>query len=503
MKLRVLLVAVLLTAASLHAADDRTVTIVHFSDYHAHAVPFYAHGQQRAAGIARAIAYLGQFASDPAALVLSGGDTLNVGAPPWSDMYGCADWPWLNGIVDAMAYGNHDADYGPDVFAACRELIDYPILGANVIAADGKPLFTVDGKPYAIFERGGLRIGVLAAGSDEFPTLIRPERLPSPGAHFAGRIETVRATVATLRGEERVDAVIVIGHAETDEDVALARAVPGIDLILGSHSHRLEPLRKIEGTGTWFVSPGQYLTHVSRIELRIAEDGTATARGTLVPMSRDLPVDRATARRVARMNTALRRDPRWSPLFRPFARIRVEFSTADGTMRDSALGRFVTDAIRNAGGADVALSTASSFREPLPPGRVRGIDLLAALPYDNEILLFELPGDALARILDHSASRRGSDYFAQVSGVRFRIDAARARDIEVLDRASGSWKPLDSSRTYTVATTDYLALTAAGYRDLFAAREPRSTGRFVREESRKALVAGRALYPPADQRISN
>jgi 5'-nucleotidase len=284
--------------------------------------------------------------------------------------------------------------------------------------------------------------------------------------------------------------------------VALARAVPGIDLILGSHSHRLEPLRKIEGTATWLVSPGQYLTHVSRVDLRVNEDGTTAAQGTLIPMTRDLPVDRPTARRVARMDSALRRDPRWAPLYRPFTRIRSELSPADSTTRTSSLGRFVTDIMRAAGNADVALSTASSFREPLAPGRVRGIDLLAALPYDNEILVYELTGEALARLLDYSASRRGSDYFAQVSGIRFRIDGNRARDVETLDRKTGSWNPLDPGARYAVATTNYLAFTAPGYRDLLAGLEPRRTGRFVREETRKALLARRPL-PLSDQRVTD
>ena len=41
---------------------------------------------------------------------------INQGSPSWSDKYRCAEWPWLNGIVDAMALGNHDFDYGVNVF---------------------------------------------------------------------------------------------------------------------------------------------------------------------------------------------------------------------------------------------------------------------------------------------------------------------------------------------------------------------------------------------------
>ena len=56
--------------------------------------------------------------------------------------------------------------------------------------------------------------------------------------------------VAALRDTERVNAVVLIGHALREDDIALAQAVPGIDIIFGSHSHRKEDLEQIPGTGT-------------------------------------------------------------------------------------------------------------------------------------------------------------------------------------------------------------------------------------------------------------
>ena len=66
---------------SAFAAQHTTVTLLHFSDYHSHAVPFYSEGQAHSAGIARAIAYLKPLAKDSNALIFSGGDTMNRGAP--------------------------------------------------------------------------------------------------------------------------------------------------------------------------------------------------------------------------------------------------------------------------------------------------------------------------------------------------------------------------------------------------------------------------------------
>src|SRR5215204_1323494 len=77
------------------------VTLLHFSDYHSHAVPFYSEGAPNQAGIARGIGYLkARKAADPNVVILSGGDTMNKGTPTWSDEYQCAEWPWFNGLLD-------------------------------------------------------------------------------------------------------------------------------------------------------------------------------------------------------------------------------------------------------------------------------------------------------------------------------------------------------------------------------------------------------------------
>src|SRR5581483_141477 len=61
---------VLALAATPAAAQSRTtITLLHFSDYHSHAVPFYSEGQADSAGIGRLIAYLQPYANDPNSLI--------------------------------------------------------------------------------------------------------------------------------------------------------------------------------------------------------------------------------------------------------------------------------------------------------------------------------------------------------------------------------------------------------------------------------------------------
>lgn len=469
-------------AACLLAGCARTVTLVHFSDYHSHAVPFYANGERDAAGIARAVAYIEPLSKRDDVLVFNGGDTINRGAPAFSDKYRCVEWPWWNGIVDAMAFGNHDADYGAPVFRDCAASAAYPILSANVLDAAGTPVFLPEGKPYAVFERRGARIGIFALAGDDFAQLLKPETSPVDGVRFADRAETARTVVRALREVERVDAVVLIGHAHNHEDEALAKAVPGIDLVLGTHSHIVADLHRIDGTSTWMISSGQYLERLSRVELRFERGRIAGVTGEVVTMSARLPEDEATRDKVAALQRELEADPAFAPLFVGIGSLARELSIDALNEGNAPLGSFVMEAVRDAADADAAMSTSSSFRAALPPGTVRETDLRDALPYDNAILRFEADGTTLAAILDRAISLRGTDSFVQLAGVELGASGSASL-------AGGA--AIEPAKRYTIATTDYLAKVSP-YRDLFAGLAPSETGKKVRSVVRESLAASRS-----------
>lgn len=429
-----LLAALPLSARPVH------VTLLQFSDYHSHALPFYSHDGPDRGGIARALGYLKR-EKKRGALVFSGGDMVNKGAPAWSDKYGCAEWSWFNGVVDAMAFGNHDADYGQEGFETCRKQLRYPILSAN----------TADMKRTAVFTVKGVRIGVFAVAGSDFPHLVK-----TPGFTFGDPVSAARQAVRELREKERVDAIVMIGHQQTAADYALARAVPGIDVIFGSHSHHKQEATQIPGTTTLFISPFQYLTYISRVELVFDGRKLTGATGRLVPVDASMPEDKTVAARVARMQKELERDPEYRQLFAPIG-------TADHAMSVEELARHVIDTMRSAAKADVALSTASSFRQPLAAGPVSMEVLRASMPYDNEIFVAEMTGAELAKVVAVSDARSGSDSVAYMVGAQ----------------------QLEPEKRYRVATTDYLARVASGYRDLFTAAK--ATGLHVWSEFAKTL----------------
>ena len=430
----------LIVVAPLRAAT--TIALLHFSDYHSHAPSFYSEGSLKG-GVARTIGFLERHKRS-GALVFNGGDMMNKGAPAWSDKYHCVEWAWFNGVVDAMAFGNHDADYGNDELARCRATVRYPILSAN----------TTGFERYHVFERKGVRIGVFAIAGADFPSLVTNAKLA-----FTDPVVAARDVVRTLRDREHVDAVVMIGHEHASDDERLAAAVPGIDIIFGSHTHLKRDLTRISGTNTWFISPFQYGTYVSLVELTFDRKKITNVRGHLVAMDDSIVADRKITSRVASLERDLENDPATRDLF-------VTVLTLAQPMEVDALAAFALETMRDLAHADVALSTASSFRQALPAGPISLESLRAAMPYDSEIVVADLSGGQLRALL----ARAGTT-----------DPASDARSFAT------SAPPIDETRTYHVAVTDYMARVSPSFRDVFRDAKIAGTGLHVRAEVLKRL----------------
>jgi 5'-nucleotidase / UDP-sugar diphosphatase len=108
------------------------------------------------------------------------------------------------------------------------------------------------------------------------------------------------------------------------------------------------------------------------------------------------------------------------------------------------------------------------MREAIPPGTVRVDDVLTALPYPNQLVVFQVDGRTLQAMLDVSLRHRGTNFHPQVGGLRFTATADGASDVQVAERdRPDRWLPLDPARSYSLVTNDFTAEGAPGYRDLF------------------------------------
>jgi len=456
------------------ATAGTTIELYHFSDYHSHALPGFAEGEASRGGIARVIGLLEEVkAGQENVLAFSGGDMMNLNNPIWSDVYTCTEWSWFNGLIDGMALGNHEFDYGADLFTDCTNNITYPLISSGLIYSETQESLLPE---YEIYEVEGVRVGVFAVAGDDYPRIVRPELIPAGTRWLVGEEKLARAAeiVETLRVTETADITLSIGHQSREEDEAMARAIPGIDLILGTHSHLKVPLMQIEGTETYFISPFQYLDYVSHVVLQIEDGALVGITGDLIAINEETPAEELLADKIETMQEALEEEH--PERFEVLGEAAVLIDNSDINLGETGIGNFVTDLARAAVDAHLFLSTSSSFRAALPPGPITQEAYLTALPYSNTIVTATLRGEQIEELLTVSAAKRGGDLFSQMGGVRYTLHAEdnSVSEIQLLTDPtdpSAGYSDLDPEANYLVATTNYQALIAADYKDIFAVAE--------------------------------
>ena len=191
---------------------------------------------------------------------------------------------------DAMAVGMLDLAKGVEVLRQRAAEARFPILSANLVSkTDGKPILA----PYVVIRRHGLRYGILGVTD--------PDAANAPGvrqvADVLDPVETVRKLLPELRSQS--DVVIVLSRLGLGEDRMLARAVPGIDIIVGGKTHDLLPVPEVVGKAiiTQMGYDGKWL---GRLDTYLDAESHLSKPGVeIIGLAPDVPDDPELAALVA------------------------------------------------------------------------------------------------------------------------------------------------------------------------------------------------------------
>lgn len=302
MRLLTLLSVVLLALLPWSAADaaprrqaPALLRIVHTNDHHGHLDPVLVDGALQG-GMARRSTVVAELRADSAArqepmLLLDAGDTFQGTA--FVERYqGMADLELYNALgYDAVTVGNHEFDHGDAFLANIAAGASFPLLSANIRIAATSPLA---GKvvPWTIVERDGLRVGIFGLTTPETAWL----STPGPGVSFDDPKAAAERAVAELqiRG---VNVIVALVHLGMSEEVKLLQAVPGIDVMLGGHSHTLLPdgdyprlLTRADGSLAVYATAYQYGQVVGDLEVQLDAQGHVVGGG-----GREIVVDASIA----------------------------------------------------------------------------------------------------------------------------------------------------------------------------------------------------------------
>jgi 2',3'-cyclic-nucleotide 2'-phosphodiesterase (5'-nucleotidase family) len=476
-----------------YGVERTTITVVHTNDLHSHLSPA-TDGVEPVGGIARVATLINRIrASEPYVIVLDAGDMF-MGTPFFTFYGGKAELECYNAIgYDAVAVGNHELDNGPRALLELEDDAEFTFLSANLARRrSGKPIF----EPYLLLEtEEDISVAILGLTPGGISEMVGPSAIASLTAKSP--VRTAREMIPILR--DAADAVIVLSHLGLDDDKNLARQVPGIDLIVGGHSHDLleKPvkIRNIDAARgaatTYIVQAGWGGTHVGRVDMSFEDGDLAGVEARLIPATSAVNENREVARIVGKYWNSME-----STVTEVVARATGGFPR-DRSLRtgESPLGNLVADAIRDATGADFAVQNSGGIRSGFGPGPVTVWDVYSALPFDNKLVLLELSGDEVGDLAGEIARRIGRGSFCQVSGVSFEIYDGMPRDIRVAD------SPLDRNATYTVGTISYLAEGGCNYAPLTNARVLSTSDEFQRDITVEYFRKLKNLNPRTEGRI--
>ncbi len=466
-----------------------TLTLLHFNDFHGQ-LESVSTPEMPAGGIARLATVVRQVRAEQPehpVMLLFAGDVLQ-GTITSSLFLGLPDIALFNRLgVDAAVMGNHELDDGQEVFRRLAEQAKFPFLSANV---QSHPVPLPVQSTLVMTTSDGSEIAVLGLTTPELTTAIHPRH--AIGLSVEDPVSVARRRLPEL--QKHADLVIVLSHLGLADDQRLAQAVPGIDLIVGGHSHHALEQPVMAGDVA-IVQAGERGQWLGRMDLDCRNGHLEPTAYRLLPMDASVPEDPDIAAEVAHILAEAE-----AGLMDEIGVAAVELSARREEIRrtEAVFGNLVADLARQLTQSDVAFFNAGSFRATIPRGTVTLRQVSQAFPFHNVLVVGQLSGAAIIAALQRSAALDPDENpggFLQVSGIRYSIADRR------LSSASLTTGSIDPQHLYQVVMPDFLAAGGDGYVEFAGMTDQVLTGRLVSDMLIDALRHEQTLAPRLDGRI--
>jgi 2',3'-cyclic-nucleotide 2'-phosphodiesterase/3'-nucleotidase len=427
---------------------------------------------------------------------------------------------------DAAAIGNHEFNYGIEHLQRSAADARFPFLSANVFRA-GTDEHAY--RPYTLVERtiGGrtVRIGITSATP---PGVLIWDRDNVQGRlDFRGIVASVRPVVARMRAEG-ADLVLVAAHSGLEGSSydtvatgvppenaasAMAREIPGIDVIFMGHTHREVADTTINGVLVQQAKNWGTSLAVAELDLRWA-DGRWTVADASGRILR--PAEGSTSPRLeAALAQAHERTRAY--VSQVVGTSTAEWTSAQARTRDTPILDLINDVQMRVTGADLSSTAAFSLTSRIPAGPVTVADVAGLYVYDNTLKAIRISGAQLRAYLEKSAeyylpcpggacetlvnpSVAGYN-FDVVSGVDYTLDLTRPVGSRVVRLERGGRAVADAD-SFTLALNNYRASGSGGFSMLIGAPVVYDRGEGIRELLVEE-IRRRGTLSPADVFRSN
>ncbi|MBR4560992.1 MAG: bifunctional metallophosphatase/5'-nucleotidase [Bacteroidales bacterium] len=375
----------------------------------------------------------------PDLLLFSAGD--NRSGNPINDRYAepCKPMYELMNKVgfDLSTFGNHEWDGGPDGLRKVLGWANFPFVSANVTFDD--TLQMPNHHPYVIFERDGLKLGVIGG------IQLGPNGLPDShpkncvGSHFQPITEVLPQYIDSLSD---CNAIFLLSHCGYEDDRETAEQFPQLAAIFGGHSHtRVAEKQLVNGV---MVTQAEAKVKFVTLSTFTFLDGKLVDKDMQLLSIKEFPKRNAEVQ-------AMVDEYNSNEYFRT-----VVTNNLTPIESYESLGCLMTDAIRKISGADMGFQNPGGVRfDTLSARPVTLKDIFALDPFDNEIIAFSLSGQEILNLMKSCFITDGGPIYCSGCSYSYKVDdKGEMTDIKV---KLENGKPLDLNAKYNVVMNSYMS----------------------------------------------
>ncbi|MCG7420803.1 bifunctional metallophosphatase/5'-nucleotidase [Macrococcus epidermidis] len=399
---------------------------------------------------------------------------------------------------DAMTVGNHEFDFGFETAMNYKKLLNFPILSSNVYK-DGKSVYA----PSAIIEKNGKKYGVIGVTTPETATKTHPNNII--GVSFLDPVASVTAEMKKLQG--KVDAFIILSHLGIDTTTKeawrgdnLANKIAGNKdfknnaiVILDGHSHSVIENGELKNT-VMLAQTGTALANIGKVTFDLQNKVASNLKASMIKEADTKEVTQDAAVK-AIVDTAKDNFGKATSEVVFHNPVQLQGERNDVRTRETNLGNAIADAMEaysvngfDAAG-DFAVTNGGGIRASIEGNKDVTIgDIIKVLPFGNTITQINVKGTDVKAMFEHALSapvvekdgKTGLDAngaFLHISkSIKVHYDMTkpageRVYAIEVFNKKTNKFEPLNNTKTYKVVTNDFLAVGGDGYTMLGGPRE--------------------------------
>ena len=400
---------------------------------------------------------------------------------------------------DLATLGNHEFDYGQYQAFKLMDLANFDYISCNFYSTSDNSLVL---KPYKVLQAGDLKIAFIGITTPDTITKSSPAYFQDASGNYIYGIysgsdgsDLYKAVQDAIdQAKKEADVIIALGHLGVDDSSMpytskeVIANTSGLDAFIDGHSHTKidgDLIKDKNGNDVLLTQTKSYLAYIGQMDIEVNE-GEVSINTKLIDSydKKDDEVKALTDEIISSVDSKLDASIANSSVAfyvndpQSGQRIVRKMETNSGDLTADAFYWYFN--VKKGMNCDIAFYNGGGIKQDFPNGLLTYKDCKMEMPYGNLSCLVKLKGQAILDMLDFSAEKLPEESsILLAAGLKYSIDTSitpssrkddngvwvsgptngyRVYDVEVYNKETKQYEPLDLDKEYTVGSTNYLLI---------------------------------------------